>query len=308
MSGFPNNDLPAASGGPAGLPHPVSPLTDQGEAPVALGVSMSGSYVKLYRKWLDSEIAREPITSHLFTHMLLRAARFPREREMYGYRLEIGELDETQEQLATASGLSRKQVRTCYTKMKNACMISTRAVGHGRGRQRNVTTIVNYATYQIGDDDKGHQVGTQTAPQTGTQGANKGPVLKKGKKVEKENKLPPPEWASALALELARHVQAELGVNTQDQQLKNWAYALDRLTRSRALAPAPEPDEIQTVLRWGMSNREVSGAWTGWAAQIRSAPDANKYAKIRQAMSKRPATTNKVSPQHQRGLDSDEYN
>jgi hypothetical protein len=265
---------------------------------------MSGGFIKVHRQWLHSEVAREPMVSHLFLHLLLRAAWRPKERPMYGYTLAIGELDDTQEQLAAASGLSRKQVRTCYDKMLNAGMIQVRQIGQGRGRHRNVTTICNYTRYQNGDGDEGQQ-GATVGAANGTQGGTpKGPGHKKVEKDKKSKntKPPPPAWAVELADEIRSHVRKQIGKVVQDSQLEKWARALVSLTRSTSLDPKPSPDEVARVVRWGINDHEVRGSWAGWAQQIQSPPNADKFAKIKAAMNKpKPKPSWDEVPQQQGG-------
>lgn len=94
---------------------------------------------------------------------------------------------------------------------------------------------------------------------------------------------PAPDWARVLATDIAKHVQVELGKNTQDHQVESWARSLDKLTRSTALAPKATPEEVEQVIRWGMLDLG-SGSWPGWSKQIRSAPDVDKFVKIRASM------------------------
>lgn len=106
--------------------------------------------------------------------------------------------------------------------------------------------------------------------------------------VQLTTKPPPPSaptWCVELATEIARHVQTAFGKNTPSTQVQTWATAIDRLTRSKALAPPPEQAEIEAVIRWGIQDRgRGDGKWPGWSKQIRSAPDADKFVKIRASM------------------------
>ena len=124
-------------------------------------------------------------------------------------------------------------------------------------------------------DSNGSQVEVNTVP----------PVEEKRREEKRREKTtpPPPAWASELAREIARHVQLEMGTNTTEKQLTNWATTLDRLTRSTKLSPPPAAAEVAQVIRWGLRDRG-DGRWPGWAAQIRSAPEWEKYAKIRRSM------------------------
>lgn len=114
-------------------------------------------------------------------------------------------------------------------------------------------------------------------------------ALDKSKKLktntsEPKPKAPPPEWAYDLAVEIGRHVVLEFGQNTGDNQLVSWARRLDSLTRSNQFSPKPTPQDVKAVIAWGLTDREERGNWRGWSRQIRSAPDADKFAKIRAAM------------------------
>jgi hypothetical protein len=105
-------------------------------------------------------------------------------------------------------------------------------------------------------------------------------------KPKNQTKPPPPAWAVELADEIRSHVRKQIGKVVQDSQLEKWARALESLTRSRSLDPKPSPEEVASVVRWGINDHEVRGSWAGWAQQILSPPNADKFAKIRAAMNR----------------------
>jgi len=101
--------------------------------------------------------------------------------------------------------------------------------------------------------------------------------------VDKKQKSPPPEWAVKVANAIRAHVVSEWKRAITDANRDKWAYALDRLTRSKTLTPPPIPAEVENVILWGLQDRQERGTWPGWYANIRSAPDPDKFTKIRAA-------------------------
>ena len=98
--------------------------------------------------------------------------------------------------------------------------------------------------------------------------------------VEKQQKKPAPAWAIQVANAIAAHVANEFNRTTTDAQRERWAHSIDKLTRSSAFHRKPTPEEVAAIIGWGLADRKEQGSWPGWHANIRSAPDADKFAKI----------------------------
>lgn len=240
---------------------------------------------------------------------------------------------------AAENGVSYKAARVRLEKLKRHGTVTAKTTpkGNGAGQWRgNVVTVVNFGSYQTlaeygfakGNGDtgakgngrategatargNGHDAQEQPAEPHGRlsdrakgngEGQRKG-QLSVTQNITQKKQLPPASpWAVSLASEIAAHVTAELGVVKSDKQVEAWAHDLERLTRSTVLVPQPNPTEIQAVVSWALQDRR-QGAWTGWAAQTRSAPDAERFARLRRAMDdcKRapngnPKVPTKVSP------------
>lgn len=106
--------------------------------------------------------------------------------------------------------------------------------------------------------------------------------------IDKNNKEKPnlTDWAVKLANSIRVHVSDNFGLNTNDSTRNRWAKTIDALTRSRVLSPKPTSSEVERVVLWGLQDKTESGSWPGWSQNIRSAPEARKFANIRTAMTR----------------------
>lgn len=129
----------------------------------------------------------------------------------------------------------------------------------------------------ISESDRSPEMGWEREQQNETQKTNE-------KQKESSSKSEAPFWARELADELKIHAEAEFKVKITDKQLDQWARKLDSLTRSKSFKVAPNLDQVQAVIRWGIADRQERGTWRGWSMQLRSAPDADKFAKVWKAM------------------------
>lgn len=108
------------------------------------GVNMRQGWLKLYRKWAHSWLAKDPSTNLVFMHLLCDAAFFEKDNPFINEKLAPGETDLTQNQLAELTGLSRAMVQRSLRKLDRRGTITRRGVG----KRCTVITIVNWDGYQ----------------------------------------------------------------------------------------------------------------------------------------------------------------
>ena len=123
---------------------------------------------------------------------------------------------------------------------------------------------------------------------------------KKAKKTTTSNSVAP-NWAREIAKRIKVHVETNFNKNITDKVLSNWAVKLDRLTRSKKFVTPPTEREVFDVVTWAIQDNEGNGKWTGWAQQLRSPPEADKFQKIQTSMNRPKNNKNKPWPV------SDEY-
>ena len=100
-----------------------------------------GGYVKLYRSLADWEWFKDVKTAHLWMYILLRANYEP--STFMGIKIRRGELLESQQSMAEATGLSRQSVRTALKHLKSTGEITYRVTRYGTHIK-----VHNYALYQ----------------------------------------------------------------------------------------------------------------------------------------------------------------
>lgn len=134
---------------------------------------MIDGFILLHRKLIEWEWYTNLNVKTLFIHCLLKA-NF-KEKQWQGKTIKRGTFISSYGKLAVETGLSVKQVRGAFDKLR-----TTNEVAIKTSSQNTEIEILNYETYQIRASE-GHAKGTPT----GTQRASEGQQLKKDKK-EKE--------------------------------------------------------------------------------------------------------------------------
>ena len=143
-------------------------------------------YICLYRKMLDWEWFKEPLTAHLFTCLLLMA----NQEEGWRYKgvaLHAGQFVTSLAKLAKSSGLSVKEVRKRLERLQESGELEVVC-----DSTRNTTiTIRNYGFYQyVGENSEGTISGTEKGTISGTKknsvkgskrASNKSTTINKGK-------------------------------------------------------------------------------------------------------------------------------
>lgn len=139
-------------------------------------------YVKISRKILDWEWYTDINTKVLFLHILLKANWKP--SRFQGTEVPRGSLVTSQQNMATETGLTIKNVRTALKHLEN-----TGEVAVSRHPKFSVITVKNYNQYQSS--------GSQMAVE-GQSDGSRGATIEEGKKERKEeyNKSPKGDYES----------------------------------------------------------------------------------------------------------------
>lgn len=139
-------------------------------------------YVKISRKILDWEWYTDINTKVLFLHILLKANWKP--SRFQGTEVPRGSLVTSQQNMATETGLTIKNVRTALKHLEN-----TGEVAVSRHPKFSVITVKNYNQYQSS--------GSQMAVD-GQSNGSRGATIEEGKKERKEeyNKSPKGDYES----------------------------------------------------------------------------------------------------------------
>ena len=116
---------------------------------------MSTGWIKLHRQLLDWEWYDDINVCRLFTHCLLRANHKP--KKWKGKTISRGQFWTSLDTLSAETGLSKKQIRVAFDKLKSTGEVASKGQATGR-----MVTIVNYDSYQ--------EEGTQTADQGQAEG------------------------------------------------------------------------------------------------------------------------------------------
>ena len=120
------------------------------------------SWIKLSTKILKWEWWDDPVTAHLFVHILLRANW--KDGQWHGVPVPRGSFITSIEKLATATGLTPKQVRTSLDKL-----CKTGEVGKQTASRYTHIFVENYDLYQ----GEGQTKGKQRANKGQTKGNNR---------------------------------------------------------------------------------------------------------------------------------------
>ena len=114
------------------------------------------SFIKLDRKLLTWEWKDDPNMVALWVEILLQANYC--DSTWHGHPYERGSFPTSIDKLSVATGLSKRQTRTCLEKLKSTHEVTIQATNHGS------KIIVNkWADYQCCDDDSDTQIDTQNA-------------------------------------------------------------------------------------------------------------------------------------------------
>lgn len=145
---------------------------------------MHRGYIKLWRKTLDSGIVQDGPMSQFFLKAILETAYTTTHKMISGERitLEPGEFVYGRQAWARDLGLSEKVVRVRAENGQKMGLIKATKMAS----KYTIFKFVNWEIYQQDTDQPGPALGPAKGPEQGQQRASKGPHLKEGKKVRKE--------------------------------------------------------------------------------------------------------------------------
>lgn len=169
---------------------------------------LTEGWIKIDRNLLKWRWYSDTATLTLWIHLLLQANY--EDRDFRGIEIRRGELVRSQAQLEAETGLTRQQVRTALTHLKQTGEITTKQ--HGR---IVVISIPNYDYYQSNQPDT-NQVSTRNQPDT-----NHYERKKEGKKGRREDArakraAPPRESTYMMAVRMQQEAEAELAAEEED--------------------------------------------------------------------------------------------
>lgn len=111
---------------------------------------MDNSFIKLHRRILKWEWYTDPNMFHFFLHLLLKASF--KDGRYRGVDVKKGQLVTGRIELATDTGLSEMQIRTCIKKLKSTNEITTFATN-----KYTIITVCKYDSYQDNKVDSNQQ-------------------------------------------------------------------------------------------------------------------------------------------------------
>ena len=106
--------------------------------------SNTNGWVKIHRGFLDWEWYDDINTKILFLHCIIRANHAP--KKWRGIQIERGQFYTSLETLSLETGLTQRQVRTCFDKLKTTGELTSLAMSRGR-----MVTVNNYHDHQLDD-------------------------------------------------------------------------------------------------------------------------------------------------------------
>lgn len=153
---------------------------------------MADGYVKLHRQLIDWEWFQDSATMHVLTCLLLTVNW--KEAKWMGHTIPPGGTVTSREKIASQTGLTEKQVRRALDNLEQGRVIERSRAGKGQ-----LVTLVNWAKYQVDDDEQGRERASNRAGTGPTKGQQQGRQRagieereegKKGKKGRREEELP----------------------------------------------------------------------------------------------------------------------
>lgn len=147
---------------------------------------MRNTYIKLYRKMLNSEIMKDPALLAVWVYLLLNAQWKARTVKFHGQWIDLqpGQLITGTHKIAEATGLTRDIVRRCLKDLSptGKGTITRQSTHHG-----SIITICNWARYQNGAGESPTKSPNQSPPDApGMPQAC--PTIQEGKKGKKGKK------------------------------------------------------------------------------------------------------------------------
>jgi hypothetical protein len=150
---------------------------------------MRNTYIKLYRKTLNSEVMKDPALLAVWVYLLLNAQWKAKTVKFHGrwMKTQPGQLITGTQKIAEATGLTRDIVRRC---LKDLAPTGKGAITRQSTRQGSIITICNWELYQNGNG-KSPNESPNEAPSDAPWTPHGRPTIQEGKK-EKKGKEDPP--------------------------------------------------------------------------------------------------------------------
>ena len=212
------------------------------------------SFIKLDRKMLSWGWRDSPNTLALWINILLQANW--EDREWQGQVYERGSFPTSLSKLATLTGLSVQEVRTCLSRLKSTGEITTESTNKGMK-----ITVEKWAEYQDVDDS----TNTQASKQTNIRATHKqhasnmrATTLKEIKEIEEEKK----DKNNILAPSLTSvNAVAKLPLNVKDTY---YTITQEDVAHYQELYPAVDVmQEIRSMVGWCEANPSKRKTKTG---------------------------------------------
>lgn len=221
---------------------------------------MDGSWFKLYRKLGEWEWHDSPEMVTMWIHLLIFAN--VKETKWHGQVIGRGQMATSLQKLASLTGLSVRQVRTCLARLEESGCVTSEATNSHR-----VITICNFERYQDSADserqtlrqanDKQATSKRQTQIIRIIEGENKKEILSKDNK-EKENEFG--EYQTAMETWLAYK-------KDRRESYKNERSISACLSKLKALSGG-DPERAMRIVNQSMANN-----WAG-LFELREDPPA----------------------------------
>lgn len=106
---------------------------------------MHRGWIRLWRKWVDSPLAKDHEAFAVFMLILSEARHTPKTNPRYRYTVERGEIDLTLDQIGSKLGLSHKQTRNAVARLMRMECVTKRHTG---GHAPTIWKVNNYGLYQ----------------------------------------------------------------------------------------------------------------------------------------------------------------
>jgi DNA-binding transcriptional regulator YhcF (GntR family) len=188
---------------------------------------MKRGYIKLWRKTLDNNLLKNPVSFTLFAYMLLESANCRQTiKTKNGYiSINQGELISSSRRLAKVTGTTRMRIRTALNILKSANIVTTRSVNN-----LTIYSIVNWSTYQNDECNKDDNTSTTENAKPAT-----------SKQEDQDIKIPPCPHK-----DIIERYNLILGSHLPQVKIKLWGGQRKRLLTSRW----KEDKERQNLAWW----------------------------------------------------------
>ena len=223
---------------------------------------MNQGWIKIHRGFWDWEWADDPKMVSLFLYCISRANHT--EKQWRGVDIKRGQFYTSYASLSTQTGLSVRNLRTCFDKLETTGEASRSK--HSRGL---MVTVINYDKYQLTDTDsvtttshKRHANDTQTTTTKND----------KNEKNEKKEETPPPKGSYS----------KKSGYQIEPEVMARWEKSYPNIDIQLQLKKAHEwLIQHDWKQKGGKPYKSMSAFATNWLnRQDKEAPPKKQYGKL----------------------------